>query len=525
MKNLFQRLSGIFCSLFIVNAFATTHYVDLNSVNPTPPFTNWVSAATNIQDAVDAADPGDSILVTNGIYQTGAGISYEQGTNYPSTNRVAVTKPLTLQSINGPLATIIKGSYSGTFPSFSNPFRCVYLTNGAVLNGFTLTNGAAGSGGGAWCESNNVVITNCILAGNYCGPFYGGGAYRGTLNRCTLTGNSSYNIGGGAFACTLNNCVLTGNYTLAFGGGAYGCTLNNCFLQGNSADANYALLVFGHGGGASQCTLTNCTLIGNSAPHGAGASGCTLINCVLTANHAYDPFQNHPGTGGYGGGALDCTLKNSIIYFNSADISGANYYNGSLDYCCTTPIPSSGSGNITSAPLFVNQAGGNLRLQSNSPCINSGNNLYVTGSTDLDGNPRIAGGTVDIGAYEFQSPTSILSYAWAQQFGLPTDGSADYADTDGDHLNNWQEWIAGTIPTNAASVLIMNAPSNAVSGVAVTWQSVTNRTYFLQRATNLFAQPAFTSIQSNIVGRAGTTTYTNTTATSGGPYFYRVGVQ
>jgi len=518
------RLALVLLGLSPLSVWAATHYVALDSPNPTSPFLTWATAATDIQDAVGAAGAGDEIMVTNGVYAP-----------------VTVDAPLTVQSVNGPDVTVINGG--GTA-------RCLYLTSNAVMVGFTLTNGVGtyyGSGGGVICESTSAVLSNCVLTGNS-----GGGAYGGTLNNCALTGNLAQN-GGGAESCTLNNCALTGNWG-NYGGGASFCTLNNCTLTGNSAiragGANECILnnctLTGNsaprsfGGGAGGSTLNNCTLTGNSAGEygGGGAALCTLNNCMLTGNSATnsggggaeDGTLNNctlTGNSAYnGGGAGGCTLNNCIVYFNSAT-NGNNYDPSSaLNYCCTTPLPATGVGNITNAPLFVDQANGNLRLQSNSPCINSGDNAYVVGSTDLDGNPRIVGGTVDMGAYEYQTPTSIISYAWLQHYGLPTDGSADYADLDGTGMNVYQDWIAGLNPTNALSVLQMTsaAPTNNAAGLVVSWESVSGIMYFLQSSTNLAGHPAFTTIQSNIVGQAGTTSYTDTTATNAGPYFYRVGV-
>jgi hypothetical protein len=174
----------------------------------------------------------------------------------------------------------------------------------------------------------------------------------------------------------------------------------------------------------------------------------------------------------------------------------------------------------------VNQAGGNYRLQANSPCINTGNSGYVaSGETDLDGNRRIMGSAVDVGAQEFV-PADIAAFnQWLQSYGLPVDGSADYTDNDGDGLNNWQEYIAGTIPTDDTSVLRMLPPAGDLAGVIVSWQSVATRNYFVQRSTNLLAQPAFNTIQSNITGQAGVTLYTDTNTASGGPFYYRIGVE
>jgi hypothetical protein len=54
--------------LAALNSLAATHYVSLESPTPAPPFTNWLTAARVIQDAVDAAQAGDTVLVTNGVF-------------------------------------------------------------------------------------------------------------------------------------------------------------------------------------------------------------------------------------------------------------------------------------------------------------------------------------------------------------------------------------------------------------------------------------------------------------------------
>src|ERR1022692_2250568 len=519
--------------LFASNARATVRYVDLNSTNATPPFADWTSAATNIQDAIDSAVDGDFILVTNGVYAVGGRVIYGS-----LTNRVMINKAVTVQSVNGSATTMIQGNS----PFGDNAVRCVYLTNGATLVGFTLTNGAtrgAGDslkeqcGAGAWCESNNVLIADCVIISNSA-YYLGGGVYCGTssvlVSNCQLFNNSGANAGG-IYGGTCTNCSFSQNFGVN-GGAANSCHLFNCNIVSNIAGAGgggyrgglvnckvVGNIARGEGGGAMYCLLTNCVVAGNWAYSlGGGTFTCSNYNCTITGNLATQ-----------GGGVFDSFVNdNCIVYYNSAANGETNYAGGLFISCCTVPLPpgtQDEGGNFTNAPIFVDLVGGDYRLQSNSPCINAGKNSFVTTSVDLDGNPRIVGGTVDIGAYEFQSPSSVLSYAWAQQYGLPTDGSADFTDPDGDGMNNWQEWIAGTDPTNPLSVLKMYSPSNNVPGLNVSWQSLSTRNYFLQRSTDFNAQPAFSAIKSNIVGQAVTTVYTDTSATNGGPYFYRVGVQ
>src|SRR5438034_6120441 len=109
----------------------------------------------------------------------------------------AVDREVSLHSVNGPQFTIIRGYQVPGSVTGDGAIRCVYLTNGASLTGFTLTNGATGSwdpphfngssGGGAWCETD-AILSNCMIVANSA-AFYGGGVRGGTLNNCTVGGN------------------------------------------------------------------------------------------------------------------------------------------------------------------------------------------------------------------------------------------------------------------------------------------------------------------------------------------------
>jgi hypothetical protein len=205
--------------------------------------------------------------------------------------------------------------------------------------------------------------------------------------------NGSATSAGGANAGTLNNCILTGNVSTdtsvgGGGGAAYGSTLNNCLINGNSAAAR--------GGGAAYSVLVNCTVTGNSIGalgQGGGICGGFATNCIVYGNFRAGVVNN------YGGWAyMSETVK---VH---------------LEYCCTTPMPQAGQlviagpENIYVDPLFVST--NDFHLQAGSRCINSGTNLVgMSGGTDLDGNPRIDNGTVDIGAYEYIHGNFFLSDA------------------------------------------------------------------------------------------------------------------
>jgi hypothetical protein len=353
---------------FCLTVNATDRYVSPSGGHIVP-FTDWASAATNIQAAIDAASAGDVVWVTNGVYSSGGKVMAGD-----LTNRVALDKALTVQSVNGAAVTIIEGARDPSTTNGPLAVRCAWLTNGAALRGVTLRYGATRAvgdlitlrnGGGVWCASEAATLTDCVVTNNFA-SLRGAGTYQGTLNNCSIIGNST-SLGGGSYFANLNNCLLLRNSAAQDGGGSYYGTLSNCLLIENSANNGY-------GGGSYNGTLNNCALLRNTTKfQGGGSYNGTLNNCTLAGNKGPN----------IGIGAHLGTLKNCILW-NNNDPSGfpENYVSPTtLINCCTKPLPSSGSNNIVADPQFLADG---IHLAATSPCRAAGSALFTTG-TDIDG--------------------------------------------------------------------------------------------------------------------------------------------
>ncbi len=361
-------LLGLVLSLFgCGHLCAATLYVDLNSTAPSTPYSDWASAATHIQDAVDAAADGDEILVNNGHYMLDT--------------QILVTKSIRILSTNGPAETIVDGQGN---------VRCFYIGDTAcVIEGMTITNGYAhddgDGGGGIRCQSAVSVITNCIIVGNTA-VRGGGGMYLGTANNCTISGNSSAGSGGGVCFSTVNESTIIENSSADSGGGIYSGAGNNCIINRNSAR---------YGGGMCYGTANNCFVSGNSATYGGGMYLSTANNCTISGNSAVHD----------GGGMYLSTANNCVVWYNNAP-SWKDLYSGDTYYSCSPDLTHGVNGNITNAPMLVSWS----HISTNSPCHGAGSVDYLSG-TDIDGEAWQSPPSMGCDEYYSSSLTGALEVA------------------------------------------------------------------------------------------------------------------
>ncbi|MHC4501162.1 MAG: choice-of-anchor Q domain-containing protein, partial [Planctomycetota bacterium] len=302
------------------------------------------SEYATIQAAIDDCNDGDVVIVEPNTY-TGPG------------NRDIdfLGKAITVRSSNPEdpavvAATVIDCEASGRgFHFYSGE------TSSSVVAGLTITNGYALYGAGIFCEGSSPTISKCIFSANTAEMGSGGIE---NLN-CSAV---------------VANCIFTGNMSGGSGGGIENfnspATVRSCVFWGNLA---------GTGGGvqnvSSSAAIINCTFSDNYADQGGAinnyeSSGSTVTNCILWGDSAYEAPEI------YG----DCSAS-------YCDVEGS--------------YP--GTGNIAADPCFVDPAGGDYHLSAGSPCIESGDPAYsaAPGETDIDGEPRLMGTGVDMGADEF----------------------------------------------------------------------------------------------------------------------------
>ena len=409
---------------------------------------SWANAYHYLQNALTAALSGDEIRVAQGVYKP------DQGAGITPGDRYAAFQLINDVTIKGGYAgfgepepnardiemfeTILSGDLNGDDVEVGNPedlldeptraensyhlvFAGYWTDETAVLDGFTITGGNAD---GSYPNDGGAGMRNS-------------GDSSPTLANCTFTRNSSADWGGAVYnrgGLILTNCVLTGN-SAGYGGGAirsghtYSLTMTiiNCVISGNTASED--------GGGIynweSDAIIVNSKIIENSAHHRGGGiymdedSSMALTGCTFSRNKA---------AGGDGGGLYSrwysYPLITNCIFWENSDVGGVDesaQVTGSdqINYSCIQGWTGilGGMGNIGNDPLFVDPNNDDYHLLPGSPCINTGDPNYVPapGETDLDGKPRIVGGTVDMGVYEFGCPRIL--YVDADATGA-NDGSS-----------------------------------------------------------------------------------------------------
>ncbi|HZN40329.1 MAG TPA: hypothetical protein VFD82_16100 [Planctomycetota bacterium] len=257
--------------------------------------------------------------------------------------------------------------------------RCTFTDNGGGSGGTSgVAFGVGGRGGVGGIELHVTVavgLTQCGIRGNTGGN---GGTAAGASGLGGLGGHGGFDISSQLFVpvpVQMGSCAVVGN-------------------------------VGGNGGGGPNA----------SGGHGGGSTGPTRftgLGCTFAGNATGTPLASGTGTGGVvgGGGVSTFALQNCVLWGNTrlgapSDlyVSGIVGLVNSSDLGATTGTIL-GTGNLSTDPLFVNLASGDVHLTAPSPCRHTGTPAANAPLFDLDGDPRIVGPATDMGADEWDGLT------------------------------------------------------------------------------------------------------------------------
>jgi hypothetical protein len=376
--------------------------------------TTWADACLTITNAVAKAK--DAITnggAPNAVIYVGTG-------TFTSRAEVLLDQPIVLigGTQNPGQASVIAGQGS------TGNYRVFRLTHaGAVLDSLTISNGYSGStstpngGTGGNIRMSAGLVTNCVIRNATIrdGSRFGGGLFMsgGLVVGCTISANNNWD---------------TSRDTAAYGGGVYmtGGELRNSrvnanyFSIGSSAPATITCYGAGVYVANSSAVVESCLIDGNYAPNNGTANSAgggvyvtsgTVRNCTIVNNQVLKTGLVNPVGGVRQAGG---TVLNSIIWSNtiSGTVTAGNYYDGGTAKAVTNscaPELNGIDGNISAYPQFIAPGSGNFRLAAGgSPCVDAGlDEAWMGSATDKDGNARLQGSHVDMGAYETAGSSSI----------------------------------------------------------------------------------------------------------------------
>jgi predicted outer membrane repeat protein len=347
----------------------------------------------------------------------------------------------------------------------------VGVSSEIVISNISITNGTnieqLGESGGGILSNSTLVLDNCVLQNNHGVRTHGGAVFADSavITNSIFRSNSA-DGGGGAIGVFKNLNVsassFEGNTSPSYGGAIYAHDLSynrlisNSTFQNNNARYGGALSI-------TRSVISNSKFYGNAAQSYGGAihsfggieiynsifeynrgisgasiyngNGSAILNNIFRSNYSDDTYNETSNIYLTELNESD-TLLNNIFMLNNTDveIKSSVLMTLSNNYVDVSRVSTDfvGKNNIYDSLVlgFLDYKNSDYRLINSSGFIDAGT-TEITGvnfpKTDLNGNPRISYGTIDIGPYEFiDSDGDGLSNS--QDTDDDNDGVLDVAD-------------------------------------------------------------------------------------------------